>query len=823
MAKLALDLSQFQSAGVYTIEVDLSERIVVDTQALRLLPGFSKVGPFNAPVFIRSTRDRFRFFGDVDKKLERKGSFFHRSIDTCLLQSPVFAINLLNVDGDPATSADKVDLIGFSIDSSISNENITNDLYVNFFNRQRFWRADTEYLQGVVNNKYNASSNEDAPLLQIANVGTKNISFIVRKPVGLQGFNMTAREWYGNEDNIPFDWIRPTDQMKNFFVQIIAIEGNWTNYSDLSTDPFFKDYFNSNGFKPSKLNQFINLPQTNLIGSWTGTIIPEFRDQTGSNQYIEDIVNGGVQITGVLLNVNKDALDNLTWDETEGWSGSTYLVDLLGHNLIDYYEDGGTDTIEKDFLSYDINTDSSTLHNTIDISLNSDNGKIFYLTDEDDASNITIGTLVKKDDQNGEIPAGVTYVTAKTFDNEVSTGTSPDGLYEIETAEAIYDYQNDASTIIVQKPIDHQDIATHYKLFKLKGLKIRSNHLPGYDSDGESNREKGVEKVYGMLDDPGILRGLTNKDMIQYRYIVDTMAYGLRSQLGGKRYLSKLAKKRGKTTALISAPSMRQFASSQNPYFTDIFVPGVDPVPIFDTRWIPEGGNPDMPRDFRFTFPTEDNGSQYMGVFGPYLRYMEGNKTFYVPPAADVSNTYVRKFLGGDPYAIVANRNGILSNAAIAGVEYMIDQQDRDYLEPFGYNSIIERASTAEIMIYSNRTSFQTMASDFNYLHVRELLNTIELQVEEVLKNYVFAYNNPVTRLNIINAVTPILESVKDAGALYDYEVVMDESNNTPEIIQEAFGIIDIGVWVTKGMEKIVSRITVNSLDEGGSGGTTTV
>ena len=89
MASLALDLSQFKSAGVYTVEVDQSERIQVTTQTLRLVPGFSARGPFNAPVFIRSTKDLQRFYGPIDKKLERKGSFFHRSIQTCLQTAPV--------------------------------------------------------------------------------------------------------------------------------------------------------------------------------------------------------------------------------------------------------------------------------------------------------------------------------------------------------------------------------------------------------------------------------------------------------------------------------------------------------------------------------------------------------------------------------------------------------------------------------------------------------------------------------------------------------------------------------------------------------------
>jgi len=824
MAKLALDLSQFKSAGVYTIEIDQSERIVVTTQSLRLVVGFSKIGPFNTPVFIRSTRDRQKYFGDIDLKLERKGSFFQRSIDTCLLQAPVFALNLLRANQSPDTSTnmDQVALTALSVDSNTSVqeddlENIPMDLYINFFNRERFWKSDADYLQGVVQNKYGASNAESAPLLQLANVGTRDLSFIVRKAVGLQGYSVYAKEWYGADTNIPFEWIRPYDLMKDFFIQIFAVEGDWTKYNKLSTDPIFSQYFNANGLIPSKLTDFINLPQVNLVGSWTGTIIPEFRDQTGANQFIEDIVNASTPLTGVMLNVNNQALDQLIWDENEQrWEigdGSAidpaeYVVDLVGHNLIDY------DCCLKNFLSYEI--DLYDIHTDVSISLVGTTGKIFTLDASADNTLITVGSLVKKDSTDS-IP-GVTRVIKKVYDSTLQT-------YKLETAEPIYNWFSFAPTgvIKIQKPIDDPTLATYYKMIKLEGLNINANHQPGYTDQGAPSLEEGVEKIYSMLEDKGILRGLTNPDMIQYRYVVDTMAYGLRPELGGKVYLSRLAKKRGKCTAIISAPSIAQFSTSQDPYFCDMFVPGVDPKPIFSTEWIPEGGNPDMPRAFTFSFPSEDNGARYCGIFGPYLKYVDNDKVFLVPPAADVSNTFVRKFLGGDPFAIVANKNGIIANSNVGGVEYNLDQQDRDYLEPFGYNSIIERATSGQVMIYSNRTSFQTVRSDYNFLHVRELLNTIELQVEEVLKNFVFDYNNPVSRLNIVNSVTPILESIKDAGALYDYEIVMDESNNTNELIDEGFAIIDIGVWINKGMEKIINRITVNKLGTASSGGFTAV
>jgi len=100
-------------------------------------------------------------------------------------------------------------------------------------------------------------------------------------------------------------------------------------------------------------------------------------------------------------------------------------------------------------------------------------------------------------------------------------------------------------------------------------LALSNRHLPGFDENGAPNVEDGLRKIYGMLFDQGVLRGLTNKDMIDYRYVVDTMAYGLQAEMGGKAYLSKLAKTRGKCTAIISAPAIAQFAASVNPYFCD--------------------------------------------------------------------------------------------------------------------------------------------------------------------------------------------------------------------------------------------------------------
>ena len=105
MAQVSLDLNQFKASGIYTLEFDLSTNIVVDTQLIRLVIGFSKKGPFNAPVYLPDKKTARLIFGDIDTQLEKRGSFFHRSIYTCLEQGPVFALNLVPIKNTEAMFA----------------------------------------------------------------------------------------------------------------------------------------------------------------------------------------------------------------------------------------------------------------------------------------------------------------------------------------------------------------------------------------------------------------------------------------------------------------------------------------------------------------------------------------------------------------------------------------------------------------------------------------------------------------------------------------------------------------------------------------------
>ena len=138
--KVKIDYSQFRASGVYTLEFDASENVILTSQTIRLVVGFSNKGPFNTPVFIPDITTMISVFGDIDRSLENRGSFFQRSILTCLNSGPVFAINLLKLnDDESSTTVDKVDYRSYSLDTEQFNGILTSRLYSSFYNKEGFW------------------------------------------------------------------------------------------------------------------------------------------------------------------------------------------------------------------------------------------------------------------------------------------------------------------------------------------------------------------------------------------------------------------------------------------------------------------------------------------------------------------------------------------------------------------------------------------------------------------------------------------------------------------------------------------------------------
>ena len=868
MSELRINLSDYKASGVYFVEIDNS---VITRRAYnsasRLAVGFSTVGPFNRPVFLSGPADVTQLFGGIDRKLERKGCFTNRNIRTMVAKTPIFAINLMPID--TREKEDNADVVGYStLSLTADHKNYSgHTLYAYLYDRSRFWIADDNtFVKNVFLASANNEQTEDdedefdntaikdyalAAPFGIGNCGTKDFSLIVRKAEGLSGYNVTFLDWYGNEESIPYKWVNPRDYISDYFVQVIAVAGKWDDatYESYSTDIVWGNYFTPTGLRRDKLSKFLRLDTVNVVGNWTGCLLPNFTDKQGNDKSIDYLINKSCNSTGVLWGVNSNALDALCLsnrfiDDNGDVSVGTeynYFVDMDGDGAYDqdndkeaYYKidpcghtldaSNGAPTLEN-FLSYHFAEDTAKYVGTVNAYVESveDTYELLstqFATVEDPSAldpsttettiEINVGDFVRTTDNL------MTRIAKKRKFKNPSTGdiiTVYTALNEIKNLAENENEDGTNATVEIHK--NYTEMYDTLRFIPLEGLKIRNKHIPGYDKNGNLDPEAGVEKIYSMLYDEGIHKGLLNEDSIDFRYIVDTMAYGMGAECGGKKYLARLAGEKGHCTALCNVPSMSQFANSDGtyaPYFCATFEPGEEPKPSFNVKYIAEGGNQDMvyanPDLPSFSLPTEENGAKNSGFFAPFFKYIEGSKTILVPPAADISNTFVGRFIVGNPYATVANYNGIIVNSQISDVEYLFDKEDRGYLEPFGINPVIMRQGN--IMIYGDRTAYQTVNSDLSFLHVRELVNTIEIECKNVLDKYVFTYNTPLVRAEIVAKLNPILSAMKDSQALVKYEIQCDENNNTKEIIDDKFCIVDIGIWVSQNMEKIVTRITLN-------------
>jgi hypothetical protein len=112
-------------------------------------------------------------------------------------------------------------------------------------------------------------------------------------------------------------------------------------------------------------------------------------------------------------------------------------------------------------------------------------------------------------------------------------------------------------------------------------------------------------------------------------------------------------------------------------------------------------------------------------------------------------------------------------------------------------------------MIYSNNTSYQRVRSALNNIHVREALITIERDIERILLNFLFDFNDPTTRLRVKTLVKNYMTAVQEANGVTSFEVIFDDSNNGVEVLENNAGIVDVIVNFPRGIHKFINRITV--------------
>jgi hypothetical protein len=335
----------------------------------------------------------------------------------------------------------------------------------------------------------------------------------------------------------------------------------------------------------------------------------------------------------------------------------------------------------------------------------------------------------------------------------------------------------------------------YLNIFTLNGFRLDVNkHVP----NGSNERQNQI--LNGTLNGTNLFKALTDRETINFRYLVDTFGNGV--EAGSKSIYTRLCATRKNAFAIINAPSAKDFKSSTDPLF-------VDATGALSSRFISTGGDLSRNPTVRYSLPAANQGSSFGAFYYPFLTVRDLGKNIIVPPAAYISNNFIAKFENALPWSLVAGvRRGVVGGTGVVGLEINLDNEDRDFLEPFGLNPIIFQSGTGPT-IFANKTAQQTPRSALSSINVRECVIFIQDGIEAILKNYLFEFNTPQTRLEIKTLADNFLSTVQNDDGVFDFRNVMDETNNTPDVIDNNVGILDTFIEPVRGMEILVQRTTI--------------
>ena len=294
----------------------------------------------------------------------------------------------------------------------------------------------------------------------------------------------------------------------------------------------------------------------------------------------------------------------------------------------------------------------------------------------------------------------------------------------------------------------------------------------------------------------GLRRALLNKSNIDFRYIVDTFeAYpesGTAEQDTTKSMLSYLAKQKESALAILNFPSVRNFVKYSDNTMTYLT------NNIFDINKVVK----------LYRLPNNSEGASFCAFYTP-LKFTDGYIDTIVPSAGLVSNLFMQKYASRQPYYIIAGPNyGLISSNGLVGPDYNYSNDELQIIEPFGVNCMIYRPGFGTF-INANQTAKQTPVSALSKVHVRELVIYLQDEIEKVLQSYQWEFNNTTTRNAILDKANQICARVAANGGIQAYLNVMDESNNTPDVIDNEMAILSTHIEPGRGCGKMIQELTI--------------
>jgi len=200
--------------------------------------------------------------------------------------------------------------------------------------------------------------------------------------------------------------------------------------------------------------------------------------------------------------------------------------------------------------------------------------------------------------------------------------------------------------------------------------------------------------------------------------------------------------------------------------------------------------------------------SSYAATYWPWLQTIDPNigEQVWIPASTMIPGVYAFTDASSDPWFAPAGitRGGL---GQVTRAERKLSAGNRDDLYEANINPIATFPQSG-VVVFGQKT-LQKRASALDRINVRRLLISLKSFISQIADNLVFEQNSASTRNNFLSQVNPYLESVQQRQGLYAFKVVMDDTNNTPDVVDRNELIGQIFIQPTRTAEYIMLDFNV--------------
>ena len=204
----------------------------------------------------------------------------------------------------------------------------------------------------------------------------------------------------------------------------------------------------------------------------------------------------------------------------------------------------------------------------------------------------------------------------------------------------------------------------------------------------------------------------------------------------------------------------------------------------------------------------EAEDSSYNAMYWPWLQIADNDlgQNIWVPATTLIPGVYAFNDMVAAPWFAPAglNRGGL---EAVIQAERKLTQTNRDDLYESNINPIATFPNSG-VVVFGQKT-LQKKSSALDRINVRRLLIAAKKFVASSSKFLVFEQNTTATRNRFLSIVNPYFEDIQQRQGLYAFKVVMDETNNTPDVVDRNQLVGQIFLQPAKTAEFIIIDFNV--------------